>query len=102
MFENNEKINKQIRDIENEDNINSKLKFISKLHKLIDKEQNKLNVLSNNLESKVLESDTKYDDMKLEDLISKFEKSNNFDKKIKYYHAICNNIDNIIESITIS
>ena len=88
-------INK-ILEIENEDNISIKYKNITKLHNMIDKEEKKLEKLLEKIE-RVEES--KYDNMELEQILSKFEKSDNIEKKVKYYHSISNKIDNIINVI---
>ena len=90
--------NSKINEIENEDNINIKYKNIAKLHKMIEKDEKKLEKYNKKLDN--IEP-TKYDDYELDDIISKFEESKNLDKKIKYYHAISNKIDNLIDKISI-
>ena len=94
----NKNITKQITEIENEDNINIKFESINKLHKIIDKEETKLEKY---LEKLNRSSATKYDDLEFDQLTSKFDKSDNLEKKIKYYFAISNKIDSIIDNITL-
>ena len=95
----NKNIIEKISQIENENNIELKYKNITKLHKLIDKEENKLNGLLEELERPSLTNSSKYDDCDLEQIISKFEKTDNINKKIKYYHCISNKINEIINVI---
>lgn len=90
-------IQNKVIEIDNENNISLKYEHITKLHDMINKEELKLEKLGEKLEK---QCETKYDDMELEQIIKKFEKTDNLDKKIKYYHSISNQIDSIINSIS--
>jgi hypothetical protein len=90
-------IQNKVIEIDNENNISLKYEHITKLHDMINKEELKLEKFSEKLEK---QCETKYDDMELEQIIKKFEKTDNIDKKIKYYHSISNQIDSIINSIS--
>jgi len=90
-------IQNKVIEIDNENNISLKYEHITKLHDMINKEESKLEKLGEKLEK---QCETKYDDMGLEQIIKKFEKTDNLDKKIKYYHSISNKIDGIINSIS--
>lgn len=89
-------IDNQINEIENENNINLKYENIIKLHKMIEDEELKLEKISNSIDRNI---STKYDNMELNKIISKFDKTDNIEKKIKYYHSISNKIDDIINTI---
>ena len=89
-------IENKINEIDNENDIQLKYENIIKLHKLIEKEENKLEKLNDKIERNIK---SKYDDLELETIISKFNKTDNIEKKIKYYHSISNKIDNIINTI---
>lgn len=89
-------IDNQINEIENENNINLKYENIIKLHKIIDNEEETLEKISNSIDRNI---STKYDNMELNKIISKFDKTDNIEKKIKYYHSISNKIDDIINTI---
>ena len=89
-------LNDTILEIENEKDLLSKFENIKKLHKLIEKEENKLNKLSSKIDNN---TKSKYDDLDLDQLIKKLENSENLDKKVKYYHSLCNKIDSIISEI---
>ena len=90
------KIESTINEIDEEKNIQIKYENIIKLHKMIDKEGEKLEKLNEKIER--IET-TKYDNMDLDKIISKFNKTECINKKIKYYYAISNKIDNIINTI---
>lgn len=90
-------IQNKVIEIDNENNISLKYEHITKLHDMINKEELKLEKLSEQLEK---QCETKYDDMDLQQIIKRFEKTDNLDKKIKYYHSISNKIDRIINSIS--
>tara|TARA_Y100000590_G_C15733267_1_gene1017788 strand:+ start:2523 stop:2813 length:291 start_codon:yes stop_codon:yes gene_type:complete len=89
-------IETKIMEIENENDIQLKYENITKLHKIIDKEEKKLENLNDKIERN---TKSKYDDMDLDKIISKFNKTDNIEKKIKYYHSISNKIDEIINTI---
>lgn len=86
----------KILEIENEDNISAKYENIVKLHNMIDKEEKKLEKLIEKIERPV---ESKYDNLELDQILSKFEKTDNIEKKVKYYHSISNKIDQIINVI---
>ena len=86
----------KILEIENEDNISIKYENIIKLHNMIDKEEKKLDKLIEKIERPV---ESKYDNLELDQILSKFEKTDNIEKKVKYYHSISNKIDQIINVI---
>ena len=86
----------KINEIDNEEDIISKYSKIIKLHKIIDNEEKKLDKLNEKINRNVK---SKYDDMELEKIISKFEKTDNIEKRIKYYHSISNKINDIINTI---
>tara|TARA_Y100001980_G_C14471744_1_gene251791 strand:- start:52 stop:336 length:285 start_codon:yes stop_codon:yes gene_type:complete len=86
----------KINEIDNEEDIISKYSKIIKLHKIIDNEEKKLDKLNEKINRNVK---SKYDDMDLEKIISKFEKTDNIEKRIKYYHSISNKINDIINTI---
>jgi len=89
-------IETKINEIDNENDIKLKYENITKLHKMIDKEEDNLEKLNNKIERNVK---SKYDNLELETIISKFNKTDNIEKKIKYYHSISNKIDDIINTI---
>jgi hypothetical protein len=89
-------IETKINEIENENDIELKYENIRKLHKMIEKEEKQLENLNEKIERNIK---SKYDDMDLDKIISKFNKTDNLDKKIKYYHSISNKIDEIINTI---
>ena len=89
-------IETKITEIDNENDIQLKYENIIKLHKMIEKEETKLEKLNDKIERNVK---SKYDDLELETIISKFNKTDNIEKKIKYYHSISNKIDDIINTI---
>ena len=86
----------KINEIDNQKDIISKYSKIIKLHKIIDNEEKKLDKLNEKINRNVK---SKYDDMDLEKIISKFEKTDNIEKRIKYYHSISNKINDIINTI---
>ena len=89
-------IKTKIIEIDNETNIHLKYKNIENLHKIIKNEEEKLEKLNDCVERNIK---SKYDNIDLEKIILKFNKTNNLEKKIKYYHSISNKIDDIIISI---
>lgn len=89
-------IETKINEIENENDIELKYENIRKLHKMIDKEEKKLEDLNDKIERN---TKSKYDNMDLDKIINKFNKTDNLEKKIKYYHSISNKIDEIINTI---
>tara|TARA_B100001121_G_C18690877_1_gene622964 strand:+ start:899 stop:1189 length:291 start_codon:yes stop_codon:yes gene_type:complete len=89
-------INTKIIEIDNETDIQLKYENITKLHKMIDKEEKKLEDLNDKIERN---TKSKYDNMDLDKIINKFNKTDNLEKKIKYYHSISNKIDEIINTI---
>ena len=89
-------INTTITEIDNEEDIQLKYENIIKLHNMIDKEEEKLEKLNQKIERCI---PSKYDDMNLDKIISKFNKTDNLEKKIKYYHSISNKINDIINTI---
>jgi len=86
----------EINNIENEDNILIKYKNINKLHEIINNEEKKLEKLSKKLDDSIT---SKYNDLDLDQIISKFDKTQSLEKKIKYYHSISYKINNIIDNI---
>ena len=86
----------KINEIDNEEDIISKYSKIIKLHKIIDDEEEKLDKLNEKINRNVK---SKYDNMDLEKIVSKFEKTDNIEKRIKYYHSISNKINDIINTI---
>ena len=82
----------KINEIDNEEDIISKYSKIIKLHKIIDDEEEKLDKLNEKINRNVK---SKYDNMDLEKIVSKFEKTDNIEKRIKYYHSISNKITHI-------
>ena len=86
----------KINEIDNEEDIISKYSKIITLHKIIDDEEKKIDKLNEKINRNVK---SKYDDMDLEKIISKFEKTDNIEKRIKYYHSISNKINDIIDTI---
>lgn len=90
------KINTVINQIDSENNIQLKYENIIKLHKMIDNEEDELEKLTHSIDRNI---STKYDNMELDKIISKFNKTDNIGKKIKYYHSISNKIDEIINTI---
>ena len=64
----------KILEIENEDNISIKYENIIKLHNMIDKEEKKLEKLIEKIERPV---ESKYDNLELDQILSKFEKTDN-------------------------
>jgi hypothetical protein len=93
---NKNKIEDTINKIEKDNNILTKYENITILHKIINDEEEKIDKLYDKIERI---TETKYDDMDLDKIISKFNKSDNLEKKIKYYHAISNKIDKIVNTI---
>ena len=89
-------INTKIIEIDNETDIQLKYENITKLHKMIDKEEKKLEDLNDKIERN---TKSKYDNMDLDKIINKFNKTDHLEKKIKYYHSISNKIDEIINTI---
>ena len=89
-------IETKINEIESEKDIQIKYENIRKLHNMIEKEEEKLEKLNEKIERNVK---SKYDDMDLDKIILKFNKTENLEKKIKYYHSISNKIDEIINTI---
>ena len=85
-----------MNEIDNEIDIQLKYENIIKLHKMIESEENKLEILNNKIERNIK---SKYDDHDLDKIITKFDKTTNLQKKIKYYHSISNKIDEIINNI---
>lgn len=94
-----------IEDIENENNIDLKLKMILKLHNNIDKESNKLKKLLDKLdnsENAKYKTNSKYDKMDIDELIEKINSSEDIDKKIKVFYSLSNKIDSNIENINLN
>lgn len=90
------KIESKMIDIDNENDIKTKYENIIKLQNMIENEENKIDKLYQKLENS---ADSKYDDLELEQIILKFNKTDNIEKRIKYYYSISNKIDNIIRNI---
>lgn len=86
----------KMNEIDNENDIQLKYENIINLHKMIDSEENKLEILNEKIERNVK---SKYDDLDLDKIIYKFDKTSSLEKKIKYYHSISNKIDEIINNI---
>lgn len=91
-----------IENIENENNIDLKLKMILKLHNSIDKENSKLKKLLdklNDIENTKYKTNSKYDKMCIDELVDKINNTEEIDKKIKIFYSLSNKIDCNIENI---
>lgn len=91
-----------IENIENENDIDLKLKMILKLHNNIDKESTKLNKLLQKLDDTNYKTNSKYDKMGIEELIEKINNTEEIEKKIKIYFSLSNKIDSYIENINLN
>ena len=94
-----------IENIENENNIDLKLKMILKLHNNIDKENSKLKKLLDKLDDTDItkyKTNSKYDKMDIDELVDKINNTEEIDKKIKIFYSLSNKIDCNIENINLN
>ena len=97
-MDSNKKIKSKMEDIESENNIIKRYEMINSLHELIKEEESKLNNFYEKLDNI---EENKYSDVEIDKLMSKLDKTDNLEKKIKYFHSLSTKIDNIIKSISV-
>ena len=95
-----DEITKMVENINNTINIAEKAKMICNLNSMIDVERKQLNnILENNIDDIKTKVSIKYKKMTLDELEIEFNNNTDINEKIKIYHAICKNINNITDEL---
>jgi hypothetical protein len=95
-----DEITKMVENINTTINIAEKAKMICNLNSMIDVERKQLNnILENNIDDIKTKVSIKYKKMTLDELEIEFNNNTDINEKIKIYHAICKNINNITDEL---